>query len=279
MGVSREKTAHLLAIAFLSGVVTRSSKGEASSPTIGMEGAVTVVLPAGLEAVPIQPRTKVILQIAGTKAVAGGTEYDLRYTVMEPGKYDLRAYLQHGDGRAVAEGLPVMVEGVSLFPAKYDAILLKVPPTPMRKFGGYTAFATTAVVVWAVVLISLLLVGRKRRPRPLSVESPAVSLTLAERLRQLVTTAARGELSVHQKSELEMLLLRYWRRRLQLENLTMEDVMSRLRQDHGSGELVEALESWLHAPVTTRRHVDIGRALAPYENVVDDVMKEETAAV
>ncbi len=279
MGLYRKKMAPLLAIALLCSVVTRFSKGEAFSPTIGMEGAVKAVLPAGLEAVPIQPRTKVILQIAGTKAVAGGTEYDLRYTVMEPGKYDLRAYLQHGDGRAVAEGPPVMVEGVNLLPAKYDAILLKVPPTPMREFGGYTALATTVVIVSAAVLISLLLVGRKRRPRPLPVELPAAPLTLAERLRPLVAAAARGELSVHQKSELEMLLLRYWRRRLQLQDLTMEDAMSRLRQDHGSGELVEALESWLHAPATAKRDVDIRRALAPYEKVVDDAVKEETATV
>jgi hypothetical protein len=279
MGLRRKKTAHLLAIALLCGVAARFSKAEASSPTIGMEAAAKAVLPAGLEAVPIQPRTRVILHIAGTKAVAGGTEYDLRYMVMEPGKYDLRAYLQDGDGRVVAEGPPVMVEGVSLLPAKNNAILLKVPTTPMPQFGGYTVLATTAVAVWALVLISLLLVGRKRRPRPLPVELPATPLTLAERLRPLVTAAARGELSVHQKSELEMLLLGYWRRRLRLEDLTMEEVMSRLRQDHGSGGLVQTLESWLHAPATAQRDVDIGRALAPYENAVDDAAEEESTAV
>ena len=279
MEFCRKATVHFLLIAALSGVTARFSMAEAPSPTIGMEAAITAVLPAGLEAAPIQPRTKVMLHIAGTKVVAGGTEYDLRYTVMEPGKYDLRAYLQDRDGRAVAAGSPVMVEGVSLLPAKHDANLLKVPPTPMRKFGGYTTLATVAMTVWALVLISLCLVGRKRRPRPLPVELPAAPLTLAERLRPLVAAAVRGELTILQKSELEMLLLRYWRRRLQLEDLTMEEVMSRLRQDHGSGELVEALESWLHAPATAKRHVDIGRALAPYEKVVDEAVEEETAAV
>jgi hypothetical protein len=64
----------------------------------------------------------------------------------------------------------------------------------------------------------------------------------------LVEAAAAGELGPEGQAQLERLLTGYWRERLALPELRMAEAVMRLKAHAEAGELLRALERWLHRP-------------------------------
>ena len=65
------------------------------------------------------------------------------------------------------------------------------------------------------------------------------------------------------------MLLNYWRDRLNLNSLDMPDAIRKLREHAEAGELLRALETWLHRPPGTAA-IDVGAVLKPYSNLGSD---------
>ncbi len=98
-------------------------------------------------------------------------------------------------------------------------------------------------------------------------------MSLADRLRPLVTEAMAGRLAPAKLAELERALVSYWRRRLNLESLTPVEAIARLKAHPEASPLVTQLENWLHRPAGDR-NVDVALLLEPYRNIAPDALAE-----
>lgn len=245
-------------------IESRNSPPE--SPTPGLEGRIEIVLPGSLlEARSVEHKAKLILRVAETRPRGNEIWYDLRYIGMVPGRYDLRGYLTRADGSSTNDLPPIPVTVASLLPEKHNGQLLEPPASRWGRLSGYRALMIAAGVLWAVLIVPL--VWRKRR-KPLPSAPLVREPTLADRLRPLVEQAAHGALSRDGQAQLERLLLSYWRHKLNLEGLSMVEAVARLRQHPEAGELLRALESWLHRPPGSAP-VNVSGMLEPYKNLAE----------
>jgi hypothetical protein len=254
----------VIALALLPGVPVRAGN-PTTAPTVGMEGQVEVTLPGRpLEAKPVDEKSPLVLRIAATQPAAGGTRYDLRYIGLVPGSYDLRKYLLRSDGSGTGDlpAVPVTVAG--LLPEDHQGQLVPPSTKPLSARAWYKPLMIAAAVLWLLLLVPLILAGRKRRS--VQVTPAARPPTLADRLRPLVEQAARGELSADGKGQLERMLLGFWRHRLALHEVTMAETLARLKEHREAGALLRALEDWLHRPPGAAS-VDVAAVLAPYKDV------------
>jgi hypothetical protein len=246
-----------------------------ASPTVGVEGRLQMLL-AGtlLDAKPVDPKSRLILRVASTRAHGNLIDYDLRYVGLVPGQYDLRDYLVRTDGTPVTELPQIPVQISVLLPEKHLGELVPQPLRPVPFLGGYKVTLGVVGLVWVAVFILLWTVGRK--PRPVAAV-PALTAppTLAERLQPLVQRAALGTLSRDELAQLERLLLSHWRTRLGLQQSGMVEALQQLRAHPEGGALLRQLENWLHRPPGSVK-VDVESLLAPYREPVRPVL--ETAA-
>lgn len=238
----------------------------AGSPTVGMEGRLEVTLPGTvLEARPVEHKARLVLRIAETRPRGEALWYDLRYIGFVPGSYDLRTNLVRLDGSPVTNlpSLPVSI--APLLPEQHDGMLIQPESSPLGRLGGYRTWMIAAGVVWALLFIPL--VWRRRRKEAVASATPAVP-TLADRLRPLVEQAAAGKLSADGQAQLERILLNYWREKLGLGSEDMAEALRRLRAHAEAGELLRALEGWLHRPPGSAP-VNVATVLEPYRAIAD----------
>ena len=249
---------------------------EARETTVGMAGEIReLVLPGPeLEAVPATAEQPIVLRIVSVSPHGTAFRYDLAYWGLEPGAHDLTEYLRPKAGSAASpEDLPeVIVHVRSILP---DGRVQ--PNTPaasaLPRLGGYRTTMIVAGILWTIGLLALLFVGRRHKKRDAAERRP---LTLADRLRPLIERATTGDLSRAERAELELSLLAYWRRRLNLEDLRPTDAMATLREHREAGPLLVKLEQWLHVP-TPVDDVDLPRLLEPYRNLPAEAIDLPTA--
>ncbi len=233
-------------------------------PTVGMEGRIEVLLPAGLEAAVATNKSVLLLRIASTRPHGSQVHYDLRYIGRLPGEHDLRNYLIDGNGEPATNLSPISVTVAGILPGSHNGWLEDQALRPPSVLGGYRGLVGTLIVVWALLLIPLVFLRRK----PLEPAGPEAARepSLAERLQPLVEQAAAGALSADGQAALERMLIQHWQRRLQLADSSGEQLIQRLREHPEAGRLLRALEDWLHRPPGTVV-VSIDDLLAPYRNL------------
>ncbi len=238
----------------------KSTKKESS---IGLPVRIDeIVLPGTeLEAKPIDdPKSKLMLRVVSSFPHGTARRYNLEYYGLEPGTYDLRDYLRRKDASSIADlpAIPVTIVSVlpagQILPSKLEAVS---PPW----LGGYRILLLIGAVFWVVVLLAILLVGRRRKVVQTAVQEH--ELTFAERLQPLVESAVAGHLTLEQQAKLERLLLGYWSERLGLRDVDPAEAIYRLRAHPHAGELLRQVEAWLHQP-GGERETDVVRMLAPY---------------
>ena len=244
--------------------------------TMGVEG-VFFARHAGpvLEAAPYDENAPIVLRIAEVSEEKGRGEnvliYELRYIGTQPGVFDLREYLVRRDGEPLAGLAPLEVEVLELLPADHNGELAVYEEAALPTAWPYTFILRLFAVAWVLPIawVVLELFRKRRREKP----APAVAEpTLADQLRPLVQAALAGEMSREEKARLEMLLLGYWRERLELDGLPMNESLARMREDEQAGELLRELEAWLHQP-PGRVEVDVTRLLAPYQQAAPQRVK------
>ncbi len=239
--------------------------------TVGMPARIeALVLPGSeLEAAPSEEKSPIVLRIAATYPHGSEFRYDLEFTGLDPGEYDLKTFLHRKDGSSNADlpSIPVSIR-TTLPPGQVK------PHSPAAgehpSLGGYRVIWIVCGVVWIAGLAAIVWMGRRRRleeaaarPRPKS---------LAEKLEPLVESALEGKLSRAERAQLELGLVAYWRKRLGYEERGPAETIRLLREHPEAGPLLTSLEDWLHRPTDPKR-VDVSALLAPYRNLPADALE------
>jgi hypothetical protein len=258
---------------FLLCFVPSSLAGE-GSPTVGMPARRTEVLPGPeLEAKPPDREAPLVLRIVRAEPAEDGFRYELEYTGLVPGRFDLRDYLRRKD-RTRAMGLPpvrVSVQSV-LPPGKAIPNALDPPATP--RTGGYRLALLATAALWGVGLLAILRAGRRRRRAAAAAAGPR---TLADHLRPLVEDALAGRAAPTRLAELERSLITYWSRKLGLGQERPTEALAELRRHAEAGPLLVQLESWLHRPAPPGK-IDVAALLDPYRRLPADALQTEARA-
>lgn len=232
--------------------------------TVGMRARIDELVLPGSELViaPSTHETPIVLRIVATRVHGDSFRYDLEWTGLDAGQFNLATFLARKDGSPITDLPPIEVAVTSVLPAGQREPL-DPDPTPPPRIGGYSTTRVVAVVVWIVGLLLILAVGRRRRQM---VAPPARKPTLADRLRPIVEAAASGAADDARKAELERLLVAFWRERLDLKEAKADRAIVAIRDHAEAGALLRQLEVWLHMPDPPQQ-VDIQALLAPYRNI------------
>ena len=244
---------------------------------IGIEGDVSITLGRpDYQAKPLDDRTPLILRIESIKPAGDGKYvYDFHYMGLEPGTYQLKDYLIHADGSPATEVGGISFTAQSVLPPEHDGKLNSYVPRPFPWFGGYRIALAAFAVFWVLGLIAFVWFGRRRKVVSDELPEPPPP-TYAERMRPYVEAAATGNLTASGQAELERLMTGYWREKLQLPEQRMADELASLKNHPEAGELVRALEKWLHRPGGASPE-EVHRLLEPYRHLPVSSGKEVPA--
>ncbi|MGE0144313.1 MAG: hypothetical protein AB7I19_12170 [Planctomycetota bacterium] len=262
------RNVHVVIVALAFGALLCAQSKNEREATVGMRARIDqVVLPGSkLVARPADdPKAPILLRIVETWPHGTDFRYDLEWVGYAAGRHDLSQWLIREDGSPVGElpAISVLVKSVlNPFSIEPD------DPTPRDapKVGGYRTWQVVAGVLWLIGLVAILFYGR--RAKATTEQAALRPLTLADRLRPLVESAMRGELGDSDRAALERLLVAHWRSRLGLGDAKAALAIESLRAHPQAGELLRALEEWLHRP-TAARTIDVQSLLAPYRDVPD----------
>lgn len=210
------------------------------------------------------------------------SRYAARFIGSVEGEYDLRTLIQRRDGTRTDDLPPLRVQIVSNLPDGAQTDLFDAADLQVGLTGGYTVAMLALAGVWLGVPV--VVVGRRlaRRAPEETVEAAPPPPTLADQLRPLVEAAAQRELSVHEQARLELLLYSYWRRRVAPEAPDVAGAITIIRADPVAGELLEAVEAWLHRPGEAHHDPDrLAELLAPYREArpIDEASLAHAEAV
>ncbi len=239
-----------------------------ATSTVGIEGRVLLRVPTArsLVTLPVERATPVVLRIADYARDGDAVIYDLRFIAQYPGAFDLRDYLQYGDGTPATDLAPIPVEVGSLLPESHTGDLFEIGGLALPSLGGYRALLIAAGAVWLLPIGWVVAKRLRRSPAPAPVYT-GPPRTLGDQLRPLLEAAIAGSLSTERSAELEMLLLAYWRRHRRIEHLSHKAAIAALRDDAEAGELLRSLDRWLHQPPSDAASVDLNALLSPYRDI------------
>lgn len=264
----------LIVTAALIGTIALTSTLYAQVPklapsSVGVPVAVDqLVLPGSeVEPIPVTDKTPVIVRIDRVFPHGSAFRYDLVYYGLEPGEYNLSQFLKRKDGSSATDlpVVPIQVTSV-LPPGQIEPSSLTFGTLPW--LGGYRGLMIIVSVLWIAGLIWLLWPKRKRAAAR-QIESGPAAVSLADRLRPLVSDAMAGRLPPERLAELERALVVCWRRRLGLTEAAPAEALAKLRQHPEASPLMTQLEIWLHRPPGGET-VDINTLLKPYQNIAAD---------
>lgn len=253
--------------------------GAAAGLTVGVHGSVAQVVIPGAECEPIpltDRRQPVVVRITGVWPHGTDFRYDLDYYGLEPGTYDLRAFLRRKDGSPLGGeiGTAIRVAVIANLPdGQVRPSALDEAPLP--SVGGYSTALWIGGVVWTLGLLAFLFLYSKRRDGD-AASGPAPP-TLADTLRPLVEQARAGTLDSTGKAELERLVLGYWGGKLGIASIGSVAALQQLKADAEAGALLRQLETWLHAPPGRAGSVDLVALLAPYASIPADAVPARSA--
>jgi hypothetical protein len=251
----------LLLIALMTGVTTAEDN---QSPSVGTAGTVSSVVMLGskLKGKPLVNDPPMVVQVVNTFPHVDGFRYDLRFQGFEPGKYDLAEWLVREDGSEIGDLPKIEVEIVSLLPAgQVTPHELGAGSIPF--LGGYQWLVTLAAIAWSIVLLALILGGRRKNKKRIEQAS---ELTLADLLHERLSRAYDQKLEPKEYAELERMLLAMWRRRLKLENVPTDQALRQIRDHKDAGPLMRQIENWMHSPKPLHE-VDLPTLLKPYQGI------------
>lgn len=202
-------------------------------------------------------------------------QYELAYTAFEPGQHDLADHFVDAEGNKVTGLRPMLVDVTAVLPAG-PAEPLPLSSTESKWPGGYETAMWVLGGFWVVGLLVGIFGFRKRAADDAAASGP-VKRSLADRLQPLVEGAMGGDLSEGRQAELERLLMDYWRKRLDLLQEEPASAVRKMKAHPEAGELLTAVEQWLHRPrdgseTQNAAGADadtVAKLLAPYRNVAD----------
>ena len=250
----------------------------ASARTLGIEEHVSLDLPrADYQPRPLDDRTEVILRIAAvTPGTNGWSHYELYFMGLEPGTYRLADFIVRPDGRRPDELGDIQFQVRTLLPENHDGRLTHYTPRSFLFIGGYRVFLAGLGTLWVGGIVAFVLSYRKKRVAAVAVEVRPEP-TYAERMRPLIEAAAAGTISADGQAQLERLFIGFWRERLPRPDAPrMGDMLTQLKSHPQAGELLRALEHWLHQRAGATA-AEVNALLEPYRQVPAAAPATETA--
>lgn len=246
------------------------------SANVGMMASIQQIVLPGTELIPASAEDKtnlVVIRIDAVYPHADGFRYDLTWSAMESGTFDLSRFLARKDGSSTSD-LPA-IEVIATSVLEPERIVPNVPKIPAgSSVGGYRTTMWIAAILWCAGLFAIFKLW-PRNNKGLVVASDNSSQTRLEQIRNLLNTAASGgDFSVADKAKLEGLVVGFWREHKQIQDLSAQSAVSRLREDVEAGPLLKQLERWLYdRPQLT--HGDIADLLRPLQKMVESAESEE----
>lgn len=248
-----------------------------SSSTIGMSKVVEDVILAGseLQVKKIEDESPVVLRIVGVHPHGNDMfRYDLEYYGLKPGEYNLVDFLERKDHSEVGQLEAVLVQVESILAE--DRVEPNSPSSAeISNIGGYRTLLLVVAALWIAGALVILFYRKKTMGEDQYGEDVPVP-TLAERLKPMVEQAISGDLNHSKMAELEMMLVAFWRKRLQLDEAEVSGVPQKLKEHEEAGPLLMELEALLHQP-HPNHEVDVAQILKPYQNMPAEEMEEELA--
>ncbi|MBC8290433.1 MAG: hypothetical protein H8E37_08960 [Planctomycetes bacterium] len=253
------------------GLSNQADQSSLTSP-VGMPARLEQIVLPGSELVvkPIDSEGPIVLRIVESYPHGSDFRYDIEYYGLDPGEWNLSDYLERKDGSS-AESLPELTVTISslLPPGQVEPNALETED--VQGLGGYLIALIAGGVLWVTGLFAILFAGRKKDEQDNS--AAARQVTLADRLRPIVKQAIEGELPGERLAELEMMLVAFWRKRLNMEDNAAAEVIPQLRSHSAAGPLLRQLESWLHQPESDTE-IDVAALLEPYRNLPPDALDD-----
>jgi len=254
--------------------LTLSAVGQADVPSVGEPAHLdSVVLPGSeLRVRGLELDAPIVLRITDVQPHGDAMRYDFEYYGLEAGRFDLRDSLERINGESSDDLPSIPVQIRSVLPAgQIEPGRPGGPDAP--SLGGYETALWIGGALW---LAGLFVILAYRRDAAADAVDDARPPTLADRVQPLVEAAVAGNLARAQRAELELLVIAFWRERLQLGDKSTADALHALKQHAEAGPLLRGLEDWLHRP-TPAEHVDLRPLLAPFESVSADRFDTQAA--
>ncbi|HIG30529.1 MAG TPA: hypothetical protein EYQ50_23130 [Verrucomicrobiales bacterium] len=255
---------------------TKKSPEPVSS--VGMQNEILqIVIPGSeLKVIPLDDRkTPIVLRIKAVWPHGSEFRYDFVYYGLDPGNYNLKDYLQRIDGSDLTNVPELPVEISSVLPAG------RIRPNPLGKealpvLGSYKNTMTVISILWVVGLVALVVFGRFRKAEEIRVSVRGE--TLADRLKPMVEKAMHGEMSMEEQAALERLMLTFWQKRLNLQEVRAAQAILKLKEHDEAGPIFRALEDWLHRPDPVASEIKLAELLEPYRNLPAEELEETLAS-
>lgn len=214
---------------------------------LGVEEAVIIRYSGPrLVARPYRRGASVNLRIANETQQGNVRVYDVRYVVSLPGEFDLTEYLTSADGRPIDDLPSFKVRGLTSLTKDIETRIQEIEEVGVHVWHWYYETLTGLGIVWIFWLMGLIFIGRPKRPPKITPPPPPPSV--AERIARYLDALRKGELTVDEKAELEILLLDHWRDRLELRERRMAEACRRIQHSDDLGTVYEKLQAWLHVP-------------------------------
>lgn len=223
--------------------VTRSDR----DVPLGVEEAVIIRYSGSrLIARPYRRGASVNLRIANETQQGNVRVYDVRYVVSLPGEFDLTEYLTSADGRPISDLPSFKVRGLTSLTKDIETRIQEIEEVGVHVWHWYYETLTGLGIVWVFWLMGLIFIGRPQRPPKITPLPPPPSA--AERIARYLIALRKGELTVDEKAQLEVLLLDHWRDRLDLRERRMAEACRQIQHNDDLGMPYERLQAWLHVP-------------------------------
>lgn len=227
-----------------------------------------------LEVLPPDLETPLIVRIDSVSPHGTAWRYDFEYYGLEPGDFNLVDYLRREDGAPLVglAPIPVLIES-GLPPGQVLPHVLRSGETPT--LGGYSKACWIFGSLW--VLGTLVWFFTSRRSAALeSAQDSAPAPSIAELLAPLVKRGMAGELPTEEQAQLELMLIAFWRKRLDLEGVNAGEALQTLKSHAEAGPLLRELERWLHSP-DAASDLDPAALLEPYQDLSKSEWDEAAA--
>ena len=265
--VAKENSFWIVCLIFSLCMTESTLAEEERSPTVGTAGFVEQIVLPGTELAgnPLEQGDPIVVRVLRSFPHGDSFRYDIRFHGMEPGKFDLAQWLRRKDGTS-ADDLPeISVEIMSLLPpGQIEPNELETGWIP--SLGGYRNVAFAVGVLWVLVLLGLIFLGRKKKR---VADTTAEPVSLADLLQSRIEKAMENQMEPGQYAELERMLFAFWQKRLGLLELPTLDAMVRIKADSDAGPLMRQLEQWMHSP-TPRSDIDLPSLLKPFRDLPAD---------
>ena len=243
----------------------RTSEPERSDTDVplGVEEAMIVRYSGPrLVARPYRRGASVNLRVADEVQDGDMRVYDVRYVVNLPGEFDLTDYLASADGSPIDDLPSFQVRGLTSLTKDIETRIQGIEDVGVHVWHWYYETLAALSVFWIVWLLGLIFIGRPKRAAKRPPPPPEPSI--AERIQRYLRVLARGELTIEEKAEFEVLLLEHWRERLDLQQHRMAAACRRIQRSDALGHVYEKLAAWLHDPKASVGPEDFLNTYAPH---------------